>query len=49
MEAEVGEMEIATGDGAVMVTLAELDLVESACETAVRLTVDGLGTTGGVV
>ena len=48
-EAEVGEMEIASGGGAVMVTLAELDLVESACETAVTLTVDGLGTTGGAV
>ena len=47
-EAKVGEMEIASG-GAVMVTLAEPDLVESACETAVRLTVDGLGTTGGAV
>ena len=42
-------MEIAKGGGAVMVTLAELDLVESACATAVTLTVDGLGTTEGAV
>ena len=46
-ETKVGEMEIAKGGGAVMVTLAELDLVESACETAVTLTVPGLGTAAG--
>src|SRR5437016_907080 len=42
-------MEIASGGGAVMITLAELALVQSACDTAVTLTVDGLGTTAGAL
>ena len=33
----------------VMITLAEADFVVSACDTAVTLTVDGLGTTAGAV
>ena len=33
----------------VMVTLAEADLIVSACETAVTVIVDGLGTTDGAV
>ncbi len=49
--AEVGEIEILTGGGggAVMVTVAEADLVVSACETAVTVTVAGLGTAAGAL
>jgi hypothetical protein len=46
-----GEIEILTGGetGAVMVTVAEADLVASACETAVTVTVAGLGTLAGAL
>jgi hypothetical protein len=47
-----GEIEILTGVGEedeVMVTVAEADLVVSACETAVTVTVAGLGTVAGAV
>ncbi len=44
---EVGERETATG--AITVTVAEADLVASACEVAVTVTVAGLGTALGAV
>jgi hypothetical protein len=47
--AEVGEMVMLTAAGAVTVTAAEADLVESACDTAVTVTVAGLGTDAGAV
>ena len=40
---------LANGGEEVMITLAEADFVVSACDTAVTLTVDGLGTTDGAV
>ena len=44
---EVGETETTTG--AITVTVAEADLVGSACEVAVTVTVAGLGTALGAV
>ncbi len=45
--AVVGEMEMATGGATV--TVAEADLLASACETAVIVTVAGLGMFAGAV
>jgi len=47
-----GEIEILTGvgeEGVVMVTVAEADLLVSACETALTVTIAGLGTVAGAV
>jgi formate-dependent phosphoribosylglycinamide formyltransferase (GAR transformylase) len=41
--------ETATVTRAVSVTVAEADLVESACEVAVTVTIEGLGTISGAV
>jgi hypothetical protein len=46
---KAGEIVTLTGSGAVIVTGAETDLVESACETAVAVTVAGFGTVPGAV
>ena len=49
-EADVGEIEMATGPGAaVTVTAAEADLVESAWAIAVIVTAAGLGSAEGAV
>ena len=49
-EADVGEIEMATGTcAAVIVSVAEADLVESAWAIAVTVTLAGLGTAEGAV
>lgn len=47
--ADVGDSEMVTPTAVVMVTVAEADLVVSAWETAVTVTVAGLGTVAGAV
>ena len=47
--AEVGEMEMLITAEVVIVSWADADLVESACEMAVTVTVGGLGTVAGAV
>jgi hypothetical protein len=45
--AELGDTETAIGDN--IVTMAEADLLTSACEVAVTVTVAGFGTAAGAV
>ena len=47
--ADVGDTETLTGGGGVTVTMAVPDLVESATEVAVTVTVAGVGTVAGAV